>query len=345
MPGVPRWLDRGAAIGWRFLVVAAAILVVVLALSRVLVVVVPVVVALFLSTILTPPARWLRRRHWPPLAATWTVFLAGILVLAGVVAWLVPTISQEVGTVGDSASRGVHQVQDWLVRGPFHLSRRDVRRDFNHAGDQLKSNAGGFALRGAALAGQVVTGLLLSVVLTFFFVKDGERLIRGFLRLGGTTRHDDLREVGRRTWATLTGYIRGTAINGVVNGVLMTVGLLIIGVPLALPIGVLTFFGAFFPIVGAVVTGLLAALIALVAKGPVAALIVIALTVLVHNVEGYLVGPLVLGRAVKLHPVAVLLALATGGVLAGIIGAFLAVPITAVAASIIDYYRPDYTGT
>jgi putative heme transporter len=338
--GVPEWLDRAAALSWRLLVVAAAIFVAAAALSRILVVVVPVVVALFLSTILTPPARWLRRRGWPPALATWAVFVASALLLGGIVAWLVPTIAHEVGAIGDSASRGIKQVQDWLVHGRLHLSRRDVRRDFNQVGDQLKANAGGFALRGAAIVGQLVTGILLSLVLTFFFVKDGDRLANGMLRLASSTRHHDLRALGRRGWSTLTGYIRGTAINGVINGALMTAGLLIIGVPLAAPIGVLTFFGAFFPIVGAIVTGLLAALVALVAKGPVAALIVVGLTVLIHNVEGYLVGPLVLGRAVKLHPVAILLALAIGGLLAGIVGAFLAVPTTAVAASVYDFYHP-----
>jgi len=130
-----------------------------------------------------------------------------------------------------------------------------------------------------------------------------------------------------------------TTINGLINGTLMATALLILGVPLALPIGVLTFFGAYFPIVGSVATGTLAALVALASQGPVAALVVIGITVLIHNLEGYLVGPLVLGRAVHLHPLAVLLALAAGGVIAGIVGAFLAVPVTAVAVTTIQYYR------
>ncbi|MCU1426175.1 MAG: family transporter, partial [Actinomycetia bacterium] len=160
-----------------------------------------------------------------------------------------------------------------------------------------------------------------------------------FLRLVPARRHADARELGRRTWMTMSGYIRGTAVNGLVNGALMTVDLLILGVPLAVPIGVLTFFGGFFPIVGAIAVGVLAALVALVAKGPVVALVVVGLTIVIHNVEGYLVGPLVLGRAVKLHPVAVLLALAVGGVVGGIVGAFVAVPTAAVVASVFDYYR------
>jgi predicted PurR-regulated permease PerM len=242
--------------------------------------------------------------------------------------------------VRNSTNGGIDRVQNWLVRGPFHLSRKDVKTDFNNFGDSFKSHAGGFAVRGATLVGEIVADVLLSLVLTFFFVKDGERIAASFLRLVPLHRRADARELGNRTWATLSAYIRGTAVNGLVNGSLMTLGLVIIGVPLAVPIGVLTFFGGFFPIVGAIAVGALAALIALVAKGPVAALVVIGLTIVIHNVEGYLVGPLVLGRAVKLHPVAILLALAVGGVLAGIIGAFVAVPTAAVIATAFDYYRP-----
>jgi predicted PurR-regulated permease PerM len=337
---VPAWLERAAALGWRLLVVAAAVLFVLLVISKVLVVVVPVVVALFLSTVLIPPARWLRRRGWPAALATWAVFLLALLVLAAIVALLAPNVAHDGNAVRNSTNGGIDRVQNWLVRGPFHLSRKDVKSDFNNFGDSARSHAGGFAVRGATLVGEIAADVLLSLVLTFFFVKDGERMAASFLRLVPAHRNADARELGRRTWATLSGYIRGTAVNGLVNGSMMTVGLVIIGVPLAAPIGALTFFGGFFPIVGAIAVGALAALIALVAKGPVAALVVIGLTIVIHNVEGYLVGPLVLGRAVKLHPVAVLLALAVGGVLAGIVGAFVAVPTAAVIASVFDYYRP-----
>ena len=337
---VPGWLERASALSWRLLVVAAAVLFVLLVLSKILVVVVPVVVALFLSTVLVPPARWLQRRGWRPALATWAVFVLALLVLAAIAAVLAPNVAHDSTAVRDSTNGGVQRVQDWLVRGPFHLSRHDVKRDFNNFGDSMKSHAGGFAVRGATLAGEIAADLLLSLVLTFFFVKDGERMAASFLRLVPLNRKPDARELGTRVWATLTGYIRGTAVNGLVNGALMTIGLIIVGVPLAVPIGALTFFGGFFPIVGAITVGALAALIALVAKGPVAALVVVALTVVIHNVEGYLVGPLVLGRAVKLHPVAILLALAVGGVLAGIVGAFVAVPTAAVIASAFDYYRP-----
>jgi putative heme transporter len=347
---MPQWLDTGAGFAWRFLLLAAALYVVVLVLDRLLVVVVPIVIAAMLTTVLAPPAQWLRRRGWPPALATWAVFLAAFLVVGALLAWLIPAVGNQVNSLQHSADNGVDQVKHWLTTGPLQLSKSRVNRDFTQLGNDISANAGGIALQGATIVLELVVGLLLSLVTTFFFVKDGERLAQSALRLADGRRVEELSELGRRGWATLSGYVRGTTVNGLVNGTLMGAGLLILGVPLALPLAVLTFFGAYFPIVGAVATGALAALIALAAQGPVTALVVIGITVLIHNLEGYLVGPFVLGRAVHLHPLGVLLALAAGGVIAGIVGAFLAVPVTAVAVTTLQYYRqagstsPDESG-
>jgi putative heme transporter len=336
---IPRWLDQSTALAWRLLVLAAAVYVTAFMLDRLLVVVVPLVVAAMLATVLAPPARWLRNHGWPAALATWSVFLLAFFVAAGVIAWLIPSIGSQFDSLQKSAGSGVDEIKHWFVTGPLHLGKRQVNHDINQLGDEINSRAGGLALQGATLVLELLVGLLLSLVTCFFFVKDGERITAAALRLAPSDRAGEFRGLGRRSWATLTGYVRGTTINGVVNGAVMATGLLILGVPLALPLGVLTFFGAYFPIVGSVVTGGIAALVALAAEGPVTALVVIGLTVLVHNIEGYLIGPLVLGRAVHLHPLAVLLALAAGGVIAGIVGAFLAVPVTAVAVTIFDFYR------
>jgi putative heme transporter len=336
---VPGWLDWGAAWGWRLLVIAAAVVVFTLALSRLVVIVIPIIVAIMLSTVLVPAAQWLRRHRWPPLAATWAVFLAAFAVVAGLLFWLVPTVAGEFRSLGRQATQGVHKVQHWLVTGPLHLSRSEVRHDFNQVGHYFSSHASGLAVQGATLAAEVVVGLLLTLVITFFFVKDSDRITAGVLHLVGERQAVHWRALGTRCWATISGYMRGTTANGVINGVLMGVGVWLLGVPLALPIGVLTFFGGYFPIVGSIVSGGLAALVALVAVGPTAALIVIGITIAIHNIEGYLVGPLVLGRSVHLHPLAVLLALAVGTVVAGVVGAFVAVPLTATATDVVAYYR------
>ena len=342
---VPVWLDRAAAFGWRFLVVAAAIVVVALALSRLVVVLIPVVIATMFSTVLIPPAQWLRRHGWPSLAATWAVFLGAFALVGALLMWLIPAIADEFDSLGHQATHGVHKVQHWLVTGPLNLSRADVRHDFNQVGHYFSSHAGGLAVAGATLVAEIVVGVLLTLVVTFFFVKDAEKLSAGALRLIGDRYGEHGRALGAQCWVTLTGYIRGTTVNGVINGTLMSIGMVALGVPLALPIGVLTFFGGYFPIVGSIVSGGLAALVALVAEGPTAALIVVGITIALHNIEGSLVGPLVLGRAVHLHPLAVLLALAIGTVIAGIVGAFVAVPLTAIAGTVISYTRHTAAST
>jgi predicted PurR-regulated permease PerM len=336
---IPRWLDQAAALSWRFLLVAAAVAVVIVALSRLVAVVIPVVVATMFATVLIPPVRWLRRHRWPALAATWVVFLIALAAFAGLMTWLVPTIASEITSVGNTATRGVHKVQHWLVTGPFDLSRRDVRHYTNEVGDYFSSHAGGFAVQGATLAIEIIVGALLSLVVAFFLVKDADKITASALRLVGDRAAQHCRALGAQCWANLSGYIRGTTVNGLINGVLMTIGLFALGLPLAVPIGVLTFFGGYLPIVGSIVTGGLAALIALVVRGPVTALIVIGMTIVIHNVEAYLIGPLILGRAVHLHPLVVVLAQVAGAVIAGVIGAFVAVPMVAIAVTVVNYYR------
>ena len=334
---VPRWLDRGAALGWRLLVAAAALFVVFTVLGRIRLVVMPVIFALFLTAILSPPASWLRRHKWPPLAATWAVFVVAALVLTALGFWLVPRVVDQFDNVGKQASQGFKDVQHWLTHRPFRLKQADIDRYIASARHEISSRKGALlqgAFKGVSLALEVITTTLLTLVITFFFVKDGEMMGKWFVGLMAEERAEEVREIGRRSWEALGGYIRGTAVNGLVNGTVMGVTLVVVGVPLALPLAFLTF-------VGAIVTGVLAALIALVAKGGVAALIVIGATVVVHNLEGYLVGPFVLGRAVHLHPVAILLALTTGTIVAGVLGAFLAVPVLSILLAIIGYYRSE----
>jgi predicted PurR-regulated permease PerM len=358
---VPAWLDTATALAWRVLVVAAALVVVVLSLARLTVVVVPVIGALFLSAILVPPARWLRRRGSPPLLATVATFLTAAAIATGVGAWLVPRVADQWGPLRQSLAENVDEARDWLIHGPLHLSAPQVDRYATEARDLIAgsnankggkendaaSNAasviGGQLLRGAAsglrLLVHFLAALILTIVISFFFVKDGTVMSNWVLDQLPPSSAVVVRAIGGRSWATLTGYVRGTAVNGVVNATLMSIGLLLLHVPLVPVIAVLTFIGGFFPIVGAFVSGGVAAMVALVAKGSGAALLVVGLTVVVHHVEGYLVGPVVLGRAVRLHTIVVLLALAAGGETAGVLGAFVAVPLTAVIVGIVDEFR------
>jgi predicted PurR-regulated permease PerM len=272
------------------------------------------------------------------------VFLLAAVVLSALGFWLVPRVVDQFDNVGKQASQGFKDVQHWLTHRPFRLKQTDIDKWIDSAKKGLTDRKGDLlqgAFRGVSLAIEILTTTLLTVVITFFFVKDGELMGKWFVGLFAAERADEVRELGRRSWEALGGYIRGTAVNGLVNGTVMGGTLAVVGVPLALPLAVLTFVGAFIPLVGAIVTGALAALIALVAKGGVAALVVLGATVVVHNLEGYLVGPFVLGRAVHLHPVAVLLALTTGTILAGVLGAFLAVPLLSIVLAIIGFYRSE----
>jgi predicted PurR-regulated permease PerM len=318
-------------------VVSAAVILVAIAFWRLRLITLPLVAALFLSTVLGPPARWLARHRVPAALATWSVFLVAFAVIAGLAMLLIPGISDQFRDLGGQLSSSLTKIENWLTQGPFHLSHQDVearvqdlRNDVTAARSELLQGA----LSGVALVLEGAGAALLTLVLTFFFVKDGDEIFRAGLSLIPANRAAETQTIGRESWKTLAGYVRGTAINGLINALVLSITLLILGVPLVLPVGILTFVGGFVPLAGGLVSGAIAVLLALVTKGPAAALIVLGAAILSHNLEGYIVGPLVLGRAVHLHPVAVLIALTTGVILGGIIGAFLAVPLVAVLVTI-----------
>jgi predicted PurR-regulated permease PerM len=342
-PGeVPRWLGRGASWAWRLLLIAGAIWALLFVISKLLVVVVPVVFALFGTAILGPPARWLHRRGLPLLLATWLVLLAAIGLVALFVWWLVPSVTSEFADLQRAVSNGLGQVRSWLIRGPLHISGDQIDAAVRRIQAQASEGAPVLvrgALTGAQLVLEGIAAALLSLVLTFFFVKDGTALARWVGTFAMPERRQRLEGAAAVGWSTFSAYVQGTAINGLINGTVMGIGLAIIGVPLALPIAVLTFFGGFFPLVGALIAGAVAVLVALATKGASGALLVLALAVLIHHLEGYIVGPLVLGRKVKLHAVVILLALSIGTVVGGIFGAFVAVPIVAICLALIEYYR------
>ncbi len=343
-PEVPPSLARLAAWSWRLLVVLAAAGLLVYLLILLKVIVVPVIVALFLATLLVPLVRWLEARGWRHIWAVLGVFLGAVLLLVGIIAGFVPLIGNELDTLRQRADEGVAEVQRFVASRPFGLSEEDLNRYLEQARQRFTENSSGLtrgAVAGVTVVGELVTGLILSLFLTFFFVKDSERFTRWMLDFAGRHREAHLREIGTRSATAVSGYLRGQASVGLVDAVFIGIGLAIVGVPLVVPLAFLTFVAAFLPLVGAFVAGALAALVALVTKGVTAALIVIGITVLVQQLEGHLLAPLLLGRAVSLHPVVIILALAAGSILGGIIGAFLAVPIAAVVTAVGTYLRGD----
>ena len=337
MPARPLTLDRAARFTWRSLVVALGVYVLVFALARLRILVLPVIIALLIATVLLPLVDRLQRRRLPRLASVWIVLLGSIGLLVGLFVALAPSVAEEFGDLGPTLSQGREDLEDFIVDSPLDVERADLDRYVAELGDQLEGRGEQIfsgVLAGAVVAFEVVVGVLLLVVLLFFFLKDGATFCRFGLRQVRAEHHDLAVALGRRAWAAAGAYVRGTAVVALVDAVIIGIGLVVIGVPLVLPLAILTFLGAFFPLVGATAAGVVAALVALVDGGVRDALLVTAVIVVVQQVEGDVLQPLVLGRAVKLHPVVILGVLTAGAVVGGLVGAFLAVPVTAVAVAI-----------
>lgn len=339
---VPRWLRSSAAVAWRLLALAAAIALTVYVLAYLRIVVLPVIVAILVSTVLRPPARWLMRHRFSDGAAAATVLLGAIALLGAALTMAGAAVARQVADLADSVQEGIREAGDALAEPPFNVSQADIDRYIDNAGEQLSDSSGaltGGVLHGAVLAGEVITGLILTLLLLFFFLKDGPSLWRWVVRTFGGRQARHLDELARRSYAALTNYVRGLVLVGAADAAMIGAGLAILGVPLVIPLMLLTFLAAFVPLIGAFAAGLAAVLIALVDGGVVTALIVLALVVAVQQVEGHLLYPLIMGRTIHIHPIAVIIALAIGGITAGIIGVFISVPIVTLAATALAYAR------
>lgn len=344
-PALPTPLRVGAAWGWRLLVIVAVVAVFGFVVWYLASIVVPVAIALLLAALLSPAVDALRRRRVPATLATAVVMVGGLAVLGGVLTFVVITFVDGLPALGGQLSASLDAIVTWLSRtGPLQLSEQQLRDVQNGLVSTVRDNQATItagALTTAITIGEVLTETLL-VLFALAFLLHGGQAIWQFL-LGAVPAEVRTRTdvAGRRGLAALVSYVRATAAVAVVDGVLIGIGLAILGVPLAVPLATLVFLGAFIPILGAVISGVVAILVALVVQGPVVALIVLALLVAIMQLEGHVLQPLLLGRAVKLHPLAVVLAIGTGLVVAGIAGALLAVPLLAVLNSGIRSLRSD----
>ncbi len=344
---VPPWLAQAAALAWRILVVVAAGSLLVIAVVRLRVLFIPAFVALLATTVLAPLVNRLKAKRWPPALATSAAMGGAIAIAAGIVAVLAPQVADELDDVGQTVQAGTERLLTWLSRGPLDLEQQQINDFLDRARERLSANAGriaGGALAGTVLVAEIIAGILLTLVMTFFFVKDGGMMARWLLDVVTPTQRDLVRRMAGRAWETLTGYVRGIAVIAFADAVIIGIGLVIIGVPLVIPLMVLTFIGGFFPLIGAVLAGAVAALVALVTTGFLDALLVVAVVTVVQQVEGDVLQPLLMGRAVKLHPLVVLLGVTGGAFLGGIAGAFVAVPLIAVIVSAVGVARAGEPG-
>lgn len=320
-----------AAIGIVALLVGAG-----LAAGQLTLVVVPLVIALFPAALLAPVAQGLKRLGLPAALASLGTIIGALLLLAGVVALLVPVVASELPTLGESFGEGVEQLLD---QAPLDIGGVDELLE--RAGEEL-GDAGQYfdsALEAATRVFEGFAGLLFGLVALFFYLKDGERIAAGIRDVFPARTQEHVTEMGRRVWYTLGSYFRGQLLVALVDAVLIGIGLVVVGVPLALPLAVLIFFGGLFPIVGAVVSGAVAVVVALADAGVTTALIVTAIVIGVQQLESNVLEPVVLSHAIRLHPLMVLVSITAGAVTLGVLGAFLAVPIAASIARVIDYLR------
>lgn len=337
---IPYGVRIAASWAWRvglILLVGGAL---VWLLSRISFLIIPVMVAALLAGLLSPVVRWLKQYRLPAGAAVAVTVVAFIGLIGGSLALVGRQLVSGFGELWSEALAGVKQIQDWLSDGPLHLTAAQMDQYLQEATTALQDNTSSIvsgALSFGSTAGHFAAGLILALFILIFFLLEGDRIWTFLVRLLPRKARAAAFGAGRKGWTSMVSYARIQMFVAFVDAVGIGAGAAIIGVPLALPLSVLVFIGSFIPIVGALVTGAIAVLLALVANGPINALIMLGIVLLVQQLESHILQPLIMGKAVALHPVAVILSVAAGSYLAGIPGALFSVPILAVANSSIRY--------
>ncbi|MGH3664884.1 MAG: AI-2E family transporter [Egibacteraceae bacterium] len=311
-------------------------------LSLVSVVVIPLVLALFPAAVLMPPTLALKRRGLPDAAAALVVLVGSLLALGVVFQVLGTQVADQFTDLAEQLQEGYQQTRTFLESGPLGFAPVQVDELIQQGRERLASEGqeiGTRVVEAGILVVEGFTGLVLMLFALFFYLKDGPRLARWARGLFPRSWRTDVSAIADRVWFTIGAYIRGQLLIGLVDAVAIGIGLAIIGVPLAPALSVLVFFGALFPIVGAFLAGTVAVLVALATNGVAPAVAVLVLIVAVQQVEGHVLAPVLLGRATALHPLAVIAALTSGGILLGVLGAFLGVPVAASIARSVGYLR------
>jgi len=330
---VPHSLRIAASWSWRLLVVGLLGWVLLRFIGIISIVVIPLAIALLLSALLAPAVGWMRHLRLPPSLATFVVLICGLAAVAGTLTLVINQFIDGASQLADNASAGIRQIQNWAQTGPMHLSNAQVNQAIDTAQNWITSNTSQLTATGFATAAtlfEVLAGALLVLFSTFFFLRDGRKIWRFIVRLFPVNARWSLADAGDASWRTLGAYVRATVLVAFIDAVGIGLFLVIFRVPFPFPLAALVFLGAFIPIVGASVSGAVAVLVALVDKGWVIALVILGAVIMVQQLEGHVLQPLIMGRAVAIHPLVVIIGIASGVVLAGIIGALVAVPLIAV---------------
>jgi predicted PurR-regulated permease PerM len=341
---VPRWLRVSAGWAWRLLILAGLLYVAGKVAALLYLVIVPFAAAILLTALLQPLTARLRRAGLGPLSATWCTLLLAFALIGGAV-WLVTArVEAEYPTLVTQVGHTSTQIQNWLASSPLHIRTGNLEKisdNFVNYLRQHRSAVEGAALTGGRIVVELLAGLVLCFFISFFLIKDGERIWSWLVSGLSGERGRRANVAGQAAWQAVVYYVRGTVVVAAIHAVVMGITLTIIGSPLVAPLALFMFVAAFVPLAGVLIAGTVAIIIVLAAKGLVAALIVLAVMIVMNQLEGHLLQPQVVGKMVRLHPLAVILVLAVAGVVGGIAGAVVAVPITAALTSATRALRQD----
>ncbi|WP_406421771.1 AI-2E family transporter [Streptomyces sp. NBC_00873] len=339
---IPWGMRVAAEAGWRLLVLAGTLWVLMKVISAVQLVVLAFVAALLVTAMLQPTVSRLRQYGLPRGLATAVTAILGFVIM-GLVGWFVVwQVMDNLDTLSDKVRDGIEELKRWLLDSPFHVTEQQINDVAKNLSDTIGTNTEEITsagLQGVTVMVEVLTGMLLAMFSTLFLLYDGKRIWHWVLKLVPAQARPGVAGAGPRAWRTLTAYVRGTVLVALIDAIFIGLGIWFLDVPMAVPLAVFIFLFAFIPLVGAVISGALAVVVALVTEGVFTALMVLVVVLAVQQIEGHVLQPFILGRAVRVHPLAVVLSVAAGGMVAGIGGAVVAVPLVAVTNTVVGYLR------
>jgi predicted PurR-regulated permease PerM len=338
---VLRWGD----IAWRLVAIGVVVFFAFRILQTISVVVFAVIFALFLAAVLWRPAQWLMARGWKPALASMATIVVAALLLTGLILFIIPQVADSIDTLSSDVTETWESFHDWLIEGPLGLTQQEIDDYTERITEWIQGIGGDRLIGGATAILEFITGAFLVIVITFFMLKDGRTLLEKTLQRTPDETAGKVAVGARMARDSLARYMGGIALVGLFDATLIGVALWLVGAPLVFPLALLVFFGAYIPLVGAFVSGLLAVAVTFVNVGGVQALIMLAVVVIVQQFEGDVIMPLVFGSRLRLHPLVVLLAVAAGGLAFGLAGAFLAVPLIAVAVSVHEAISEEPDGS
>lgn len=339
---VPWGMRVAAEAGWRLLVLAGTLWVLMKVISAVQLVVFAFVAALLVTAMLQPTVVRLKRLGLPRGLATVVTAVLGFVVI-GLVGWFVVwQVMDNVDTLSSQVQDGIDDLRNWLLTSPFHVTEdqiNDIAKSLREAVGANTEELTSAGLEGVTVIVEAMTGILLAMFSTLFLLYDGKRIWEWVLKLVPAPARPGIAGAGPRAWRTLTAYVRGTVIVALIDAIFIGLGIYFLGVPMAVPLAVFIFLFAFIPLVGAVISGALAVVVGLVTQGVFTGVMTLVVVLAVQQIEGHILQPFILGRAVRVHPLAVVLSVAAGGLVAGIGGAVVAVPLVAVTNTVVGYLR------